>query len=89
MEAPLCGGVSRARTYIEAPQNKVTKRAHCLRMSKPSPSAPRPGKSKAAPAPKPFNAREQLAMAKALRWKKKAPVEESNPDPETDSTDEE
>ena len=51
-------------------------------------SAPRPPKTKQAPAPKPrpFNASEQLAMAKALRRKKPKQAEpidaETSPDEE-------
>jgi hypothetical protein len=45
-------------------------------MSKTSPSAPRPGKAKSAPPPAPMSKpdlKAQLAMAKALRTKKRAP----------------
>lgn len=52
-------------------------------MSAKDPSAPRPPKSDKAkaPPPKPFNAREQLAMAKALRKKKPAPKAEPDAEP--------
>ena len=49
---------------------------------KPSGSAPRPAKSTKAPAPPvaKFNEREQLALAKALRAKRKAPPQDLDND---------